>query len=147
MRKLICSVLKTLGVGHIYNANNGEKGFDLFQQQIPDIVITDWHMEPMSGIDLVKEIRSNPYSRNRMTPVILLTGYNAMTRVYTARDIGVTEYLAKPFTAEDLAKRIAHIITKPRDFIDNRPEFFGPDRRRRKSADYGGPYRRKADAV
>jgi hypothetical protein len=58
--------------------------------------------------------------------------------------LGVTEYLSKPFTAEDLSKRIAHVINRPRDYIDNLPHFFGPDRRRI-GKDYSGPLRRKTD--
>ena len=145
MRKLIGSVLDTLGVGTVYFASNGEQGFHTFQENNPDIVLCDWHMEPMSGIEFVMEVRRNPLSRNRMVPIILITGYNAVPRVRQARDSGVTEYLVKPFSAADLSKRIAHVINKPRDFIDNLPEFFGPDRRRTQASSYRGPYRRKSD--
>jgi DNA-binding NtrC family response regulator len=74
----------------------------------------------------------------------MVTGYSAMPRVAEARDTGATEFLVKPFSANDLAKRIAHVINKPRDFIDSN-EYFGPDRRRRKADDYIGPLRREED--
>ena len=79
-----------------------------------------------------------------MAPVILVTGYSALSRVAEARDAGVTEFLVKPFSANDLAKRIAYVINKPRDFIDC-TGYFGPDRRRRKNPDYKGPFRREED--
>ncbi len=63
-----------------------------------------------------------------------------------ARDAGVTEFLVKPFTAHDLARRIAHVINKPRDFIETQ-DFFGPDRRRRQADEsgYTGVKRRDED--
>jgi two-component system chemotaxis response regulator CheY len=144
MRKLITSVLETLGVGRVYSCDNGEAGFDLFRRENPDIVIADWHMLPMSGIELTEQIRKNAMSPNRMAPIILVTGYSALNRVSQARDAGVTEFLVKPFSANDLAKRIAYVINKPRDYIDCKT-YFGPDRRRRHTPDYNGPFRRKED--
>lgn len=144
MQKLVVSVLESLGVGQVHAADSGEKGFDLFKRVNPDIVISDWHMKPMDGIALTQEIRKNQMSPNRMVPIILVTGYSALSRVSEARDAGVTEFLVKPFSANDLAKRIAYVINKPRDFIDC-ATYFGPDRRRRAQPDYRGPYRRLTD--
>jgi DNA-binding response OmpR family regulator len=101
-------------------------------------------MEPMNGIELAHEIRTNALSSNRMVPIVLITGYSALSRVAQARDAGVTEFLVKPFSANDLAKRIAYVINKPRDFIDSH-DYFGPDRRRRQHPDYKGPFRREDD--
>ena len=144
MCKLLASVLDALDVGTIYKAPDGKKGFEIFCRESPDIVIADWHMEPMSGLELTREIRKNPISPNRYVPVIVITGYSNIKRVAEARDIGATEFLVKPFSATDLAKRIAYIINKPRDFVDS-PDYFGPDRRRRSDPDYKGPLRRTAD--
>ncbi|MCB9990266.1 MAG: response regulator [Rhodospirillales bacterium] len=144
MRKLIASVLETMDVGLIYTAENGQEGYEQVKKFNPDIVIADWHMEPVNGIELTREIRTNTLSPNRMVPVILVTGYSAMNRVAEARDAGVTEFLVKPFSANDLAKRIAYVITKPRDFIDC-ADYFGPDRRRRNNPDYKGPFKREED--
>lgn len=144
MRKLIASVLETMDVGMIYTAENGEQGYAQVRKVNPDIIIADWHMAPMDGIELTREIRHNTLSPNRMVPVILVTGYSAMNRVAEARDAGVTEFLVKPFSANDLAKRIAYVINKPRDFIDC-ATYFGPDRRRRIAPDFKGPFRREED--
>lgn len=144
MLKLIVSVLESLGVGQVYSADNGERGFETFKRINPDIVISDWHMKPSTGIDLALEIRKNPLSPNRTAPIILVTGYSAMSRVSEARDAGVTEFLIKPFSANDLAKRIAYVINKPRDFIDL-STYFGPDRRRRATPGFSGPFRRQSD--
>ena len=103
-------------------------------------------MSPMDGIELTRMIRRHQLSPNRMVPIILITGYSAWPRVEEARDAGVTEFLVKPFTAHDLARRVAHVINKPRDFIETQ-DFFGPDRRRRNPTDsgYNGPQRREED--
>ena len=144
MRKLVCSVLDTLGVGTIHAASEGEEGYNMFCAENPDIVITDWHMVPVSGIDLVKKIRNADSSPNKTVPIIMMTGYSALLRVAEARDCGTTEFLVKPFSAADLTRRIAYVINKPRDFIDS-DEYFGPDRRRRKIEGYKGPFRRFDD--
>ena len=144
MRKLLASVLEQMGVGEIYTSDNGEDGFEKYKKHAPDIVITDWYMEPVNGIDLTKEIRTNMLSPNRMVPIILTTGYSAYERVTEARDSGVTEFLVKPFSAGDLGKRLAYVINKPRDFVDT-GNYFGPDRRRFIDKTYTGPYRRDND--
>lgn len=144
MRKLVGSVLETLGVGSLYYADSGETGFEEFCLKNPDIVISDWHMSPVSGIELITKIRKDPASPNKMVPVIIMTGYSAMPRVAEARDTGVTEFLVKPFSANDLARRIAYVINKPRDYVDA-TQYFGPDRRRRSDENYSGPHRRGED--
>jgi two-component system chemotaxis response regulator CheY len=145
MQKLIVSVLDSLDIKNVHAAHDGARGFEQFKKICPDIVIADWHMEPISGIQLTDQIRRNPESPNKMAPVILVTGYSAMSRVAEARDHGVTEFLVKPFSANDLAKRIAYVINKPRDFIDY-DQYFGPDRRRRAMPTFNGPYRRSEDS-
>lgn len=144
MRKLFVSVLENLGIKNIQVASDGEAAFDLFSKENHDIVLTDWMMEPMDGLGLTKELRTNSLSPNRMVPIILITGYSAWSRVEEARDLGVTEFLIKPFAANDIARRLAHVITQPRDFIEI-SSFFGPDRRRRNDPSYSGAKRREQD--
>jgi CheY-like chemotaxis protein len=141
---MIASVLDALGVKTVFYADDGQKGFESFLQNRPDIVLTDWLMEPVDGIELTRTIRNDPHSPNQMVPIIMITGYCVPSRVIKARDSGVTEFLVKPFTANDLAKRLSHVINHPRDFIEH-PEYFGPDRRRRNKPDYKGPFRRESD--
>ncbi len=144
IKNLIVHILTTLGTCQIHVAEDGEKGFDIFCRVNPDIVITDWHMPNKDGIDLLQNIRKSPSSPNPMAPVIMITGYNANNRIATCRDEGVTEYMVKPFTAQDLIMRISHVIKRPRDFIDN-SDYFGPDRRRNRKKEYTGSMRRKTD--
>lgn len=144
MISLTRSILNVLGFKNVYGATNGEDAFKIFCEHSPDLVITDWVMEPMDGIELVEKIRKDPLSPNKYTSVIMMTGYSLKDKVEMARDTGVTEFLAKPFTARDMYKRIAQIIENPRQFVDT-PEFFGPDRRRRKQDGFGGNMKRHDD--
>ncbi len=144
MRHLIVTILETLGVGQIYTAVDGQEAFELFCTEKPDIVITDWHMAGKDGLDLTREIRKSERSPNKVVPIIMLSGYNARSRIIASRDIGATEYLVKPFTADHLIKRILHVIENPRDFIMNQ-NYFGPDRRRKDAVNYNGPFRRAYD--
>ena len=144
MRKLLVSVLNSLGIRNIFVASDGQGAFESFQQENQDIIITDWAMEPEDGLALTNNLRNNKLSPNRMVPVILVTGYSAWARVEEARDIGVTEFLVKPFSANDIARRITHVINNPRNFIET-ADFFGPDRRRRTDSNFQGPFKREMD--
>lgn len=146
MRSLIVSVLDAFGIGKIIEAKNGEQGYELFQTHNPDIIVTDWMMEPVDGLEFVRMVRQNQNSVNRLVPIIIMTGFSAMQRVVAARDLGATEFLTKPFTGRDLAKRINLIINRPRDFVETR-DFFGPNRRRKRGDDYQGPLRRMGEGT
>nr|MBC8238861.1 response regulator [Alphaproteobacteria bacterium] len=77
----------------------------------------------------------------------MMTAYSEHPKVIEARDIGVNEYLVKPFSAAQLLKRIQTIVEHPRPFVRTE-NFFGPDRRRRSKSNYSGQERRvtKEDA-
>lgn len=144
MRELMSGLLKTMGFGKVSLARDGEHGFREFQRYNHDMIITDWHMLPESGLDLTKKIRMSTSSPNRAVPIIMMTGFSARERLGLSRDSGVNEFLVKPFSAGDLSKRINHIVRKPRDFIIAE-NFVGPDRRRLKKDEFDGEQKRSAD--
>ena len=144
MRQLLVDITKTLSVGTVYSATDGVEGYRQYVSKLPDIIITDWHMPKMDGLQLTEKVRKDPDSPHRNIPIIMISGLNAPARVTEARDRGVTEYLAKPFKVEDLAKRLCHIVSHPRDFILT-SEYIGPDRRRRESDDFKGKIQRKKE--
>lgn len=143
MLTLIKSLLNIFGFKKIFSARNGEAGYKLYLKEEPDLIITDWHMEPMDGLEMINKIRTDKNSPNPYVPIIVMTGYSSRKRVETARDNGMTEFLMKPYTAKDLYNKIVQLIEKPRQFIKCE-KFFGPDRRRR-LGDYEGPIRRAND--
>ena len=142
MMDVLVTILTRFGFGKILTAQDGEQGFSIFQRYKPDLIITDWHMDPVDGIEMTKWIRRNKYSVKRMIPIIMMAGFTEKSRIANARDLGITEILVKPFKAEELARRIMHVIDVPRDFIEAQ-QFFGPDRRRRKiEGEFDGSNRR-----
>lgn len=142
MLKIMAAVLQALEVGRVDTAENGERGFELFCEYNYDVVITDWQMEPMDGIELTKKIRMDSKSPNRKVPIILASGHIGLEWVNRARDSGVSELLIKPFSANDLAKRISYVVNKPRKFVEC-SAFFGPERRRKDDPAYHGGERRE----
>lgn len=147
MLSLTTSILKLFGFTEIYQAQNGEDGFKKFCQHNTDIILTDWLMEPCDGLEMTRLVRNESSSPNRFVPIVMMTGYSHRMRVESARDIGVTEFLVKPFRARDLYARIEQLVEKPRRFVDT-GEFFGPDRRRRKKdGNAQVPQRRESDFV
>ena len=144
MLTLCKSILNIFGFKNVYLAHNGQEALDLTIRNDPDLIITDWMMKPMDGLEFTREVRKNPLCPNPYVPIIMMTGFSSKLRVESARDYGITEFLVKPFTSRDLYNRIVQIIEKPRQFVDA-DNFFGPDRRRRHMKDYEGPQRRDDD--
>lgn len=127
---IIREILENLSFKSIFFAKDGEDALRTMRVEKIDILITDWRMSPMDGINLVKYVRTSEDSPNRFMPIIMLTANVEREHVETARDSGVTEFVIKPFSAKTLCDRIALLIEHPRGFIMSR-RFVGPDRRRR----------------
>ena len=138
---VIANIFRTLKVKDCLTARNGEEAVELFKEHKPDVVLTDWNMKDMSGLELTRIIRDIDKEINGVTPVILTSGYADMEKVKEAINVGVNEFLLKPFSVNDLASRVAYVVENPRDCIDIEG-YFGPDRRRRDSSEYDGPERR-----
>jgi two-component system chemotaxis response regulator CheY len=144
MALMVKSILLTFGIGNVYIARNGQEGFDAFCKYNTDIVIADWMMKPVNGIEFTRIVRNEARSPNPFVPIILMTGFSEKKRVTEARDAGVTEFLVKPFVAKDLYKRIAQVIERPRQFV-RCTDYFGPDRRRKTDDMFSGPWQRVDD--
>ncbi len=144
MTQITCALLKGFGVKKMSVATNTDSAFERFCDERHDLILIDWLLKPMDGIKLTQKIRKDKASPNPFVPIILMTGFSEKQRVIDARDTGVTEFLVKPFTANDLYKRIDHVIMKPRQFV-KAPDFFGPDRRRKFIDEDNTPKRREDD--
>jgi CheY-like chemotaxis protein len=140
MRQLVRRVLRGLGVSTIREALDGSEALTKMRDEVPDVLVTDWVMDPMDGIELTRYIRKSPESPNPYMPIIMMTGFAERTRVFTARDVGVNEFLVKPVSAQTLFSRISAVIERPRQFV-RIGDFFGPDRRRKKD-EFSGDDRR-----
>ncbi|MEQ9488966.1 MAG: response regulator [Alphaproteobacteria bacterium] len=142
MRSLVCRVLASFGVQDVVEVSDGNAALMELQTWMPDIVITDFAMAPIDGIELTRHIRNPDECSNPYLPIIMMTGYTEMHRVIEARDAGVTEIIAKPVSAMALYGRLVSVIDRPRPFV-RAAGFFGPDRRRRQ-IDFKGPERRNS---
>lgn len=140
MRKLVITILQAFGVHQIFEAPSGESAWTSLRENNPDIVILDWVMEGMSGIDLVRMVRANPQSPNPFVPTIMLSGHTSLDHVQQARDAGINEFIAKPVSVKTMMSRLSAVIENPRPFVRTNG-YFGPCRRRRQD-EHQGPERR-----
>jgi CheY-like chemotaxis protein len=141
MRKLVATILRAFGVNEIFEAPDGERALELMREGNPDVVVLDWMMEGMSGLDFTKQVRTSAQSPNPFVPIIMLSGHTHIDYVRQARDAGVNEFLAKPVSVTAILTRLISVIEHPRPYVRTRA-YFGPCRRRRSNGEYAGPERR-----
>ena len=141
MRRLVMTILQAFGTSQIFEAAESQTAWRLLRDVGPDVMILDWMMEGMSGLDLAKMIRTSTTSPNPFVPIIMLTGYSSLDHVRQARDAGINEFLAKPVSVNSILARLTAVIEHPRSFVRTKT-YFGPCRRRRGAAEYQGPERR-----
>jgi len=144
MRTLLRTLLMGIGLREVAEAQDGRQALEMVALHGPDFVLTDLSMKPVDGIAFTYELRNAHDSPNPYLPVIMVSGHTEKERVLAARDAGVTEFLAKPITAQNLFRRIAEIVDRPRPFV-RCVGYFGPDRRRHNDAFFNGPWRREED--
>src|ERR1700677_397942 len=100
MRKLVATILQAFGVTQIFEANDGDHAWAVVKESNPDVIVLDWVMEGMSGLELVQIIRTNAASPNPFVPVVMLTGHTSVEYVRLARDAGVNEFIGKPVSVK-----------------------------------------------
>ena len=145
MHEILRAILNAMRIKHIRYCDDPADAFAEMRAGAPDIIITDWKMDPLDGLDFTRRVRTAQDSPNPYVPIIMLTGYTERHRICEARDAGVNEFLKKPIAITGLRARIINIIENPRVFIETK-SYFGPDRRRRRNdKNYNGPRRRADD--
>lgn len=108
MLRIIKNLLKQLGFSNIDEAADGSEAFKTFQNKEYGLVISDWNMEPMSGLDLLKQVRGG--AKNKDVPFIMVTAESKTENVIAAKEAGVSNYIVKPFNAETLKMKISSVI-------------------------------------
>ncbi len=142
MHTIIRRVLSALNAEQVREASDGEDALQVMQTFVPDIIILDWEMTPMDGLEFTRKVRLSKDSPNDFAPIIMVSGHSERGRIVAARDAGVNEFVVKPISAKALFDRIQAVIERPRPFVRLK-NYFGPDRRR-KTVDHGGAERRVA---
>lgn len=142
MRMLVSEILKEIGVGRVSTATSGQMAMNYLEPAARnsldevlhfDLVISDWVMEPVSGLELLNWIRKHKSDDIRYLPFIMLSGYGDQAHIIKARDAGITEFMAKPVSVKTIVRYVLNVIDKPRPFIVSE-NYIGPDRRRRNQA-------------
>jgi len=108
MLRVIGNLLRQLEFSHIDEALDGSEALAKLRQGKYDLVISDWNMEPMNGLDLLKEVRADPKLAG--TPFIMVTAESKSENVIAAKQAGVSNYIVKPFNAETLGKKLATVF-------------------------------------
>jgi two-component system chemotaxis response regulator CheY len=147
MATIVRTILHSFGIRKVHEAHDVGDAFAKVRDHAVDIVILDYNLGFMDGIDFAKMMRTASDSPNHYLPIIMLTAYTEHYRVETARDAGVNEFCAKPVTATQIYRRICEIIERPRPYVRT-ASYFGPDRRRHDMDErYRGPERRVAQVA
>ena len=142
MINIVKTILRGFGATQIFEARDATEAFHRLRHDSIDIVIVDYQMEVLDGVEFVKLVRNSSDSANRYVPIIMLTAHSERSRVLSARDAGANEFCCKPVTALELNRKVVAIVDYPRPFIKTN-SYFGPDRRRRQDPKYAGPERRE----
>ncbi len=109
MVRIIRNLLKQLGFADVDEANDGNAALGMMREKDYGLVISDWNMEPMTGFELLREIRAdNHLSR---TPFIMVTAESKTDNVVTAKKAGVNNYIVKPFNAATLKSKIDAVFS------------------------------------
>lgn len=142
MKLLFSNIFERLGFRACFATESPVEALDIYHVNSPDIVITDYHMKDMNGVELVKRLRAHDRKMRRLTPIILTSGLASDALSKAALNAGVTEFLLKPFALNDLVKMLHYVLRKPRARVSI-ADYYGPERRRLSHVKYKGPERRK----
>ncbi|MCS7212934.1 MAG: response regulator [Candidatus Calescibacterium sp.] len=110
MRKIIKNILRQIGLEDMDEAIDGRDAVKKMKEKNFDIVLLDWNMPGMTGLDVLKIIKSDQNLKN--IPVIMVTAESSKEKIIEAVNFGVTDYIVKPFTAEVLKKKIEEVSKK-----------------------------------
>jgi two-component system chemotaxis response regulator CheY len=108
MVRIVRNLLHQLGFEDVDEANDGASALAKLRARRFGLVISDWAMEPMDGLELLRQVRADP--QLKMLRFIMITAENRTERVAKAEQAGANGYIVKPFTAETLSDRITRVM-------------------------------------
>ncbi len=109
MVRIIKNLLKQIGFSNVDEAADGKEAFDKIQSKEYGLIISDWNMEPMTGLELLKEVRGAQAAFSNV-PFIMVTAESKTENVIIAKQAGVNNYIVKPFNAETLKSKIDSVL-------------------------------------
>ncbi len=108
MIRILRNLLRQLGFQDIDDAADGTAALAKMRQKQYGLVISDWNMEPMTGYELLREVRASPEFSN--TPFIMITAESKTENVIAAKKAGVNNYIVKPFNAATLKTKMEAVF-------------------------------------
>ena len=108
MLRIIHGLLQQLGFSNVDEAMDGKTAYDMICNRQYGLVISDWNMQPVTGLDLLKTVRANPTTAK--LPFIMVTAEARTENVVVARQAGVNNYIIKPFTQQVLKQKLAAVL-------------------------------------
>ncbi len=108
MLRIIRNLLKQIGFDNVDEAADGAEALQKLRGDNYGLVISDWNMEPMTGLQLLKEVRSD--NKLKATPFIMVTAESKTENVIAAKEAGVNNYIVKPFNAETLKTKLSSVL-------------------------------------
>jgi DNA-binding response OmpR family regulator len=116
IRELLSTLLRRKG-HHVLTASHGQKGIDVFRRERPHVTILDFEMPDIDGLEVLRQIRAiDPHA-----PVIMLTGAGTEAREKQARELGVTDFLAKGFSLHEVGAALNQVLNQPVQGIGGSP--------------------------
>lgn len=108
MRRIVRGLLEQIGYQDVDEAEDGASALEKLRNATYNLIISDWNMEPMTGYELLKEVRAD--AKLKDTPFILVTAEGKTENVVAAKKAGVDSYIVKPFTAQTLQAKISSVL-------------------------------------
>ena len=108
MRRIVKGLLRELGIKNIREAENGSTALDELRKKKADLVVSDWNMPVMNGLDLLRAIRQD--NDLKSTPVLMVTAEAKKENIIEALQAGVSNYIVKPFNAKTLEEKLNKIF-------------------------------------
>ncbi len=108
MLRIIRNLLRQIGFNNVDEASDGATALQKLRRDNFGLVISDWNMEPMTGLQLLKEVRAD--EKLRGTPFIMVTAESKTENVIAAKKAGVNNYLVKPFNAATLKTKMTAVL-------------------------------------
>lgn len=116
-RRMIATVLRTLGVGNVRDAGDARTALAEVRQKPPGIVISDWEMAPMSGAEFLRHLRHESSGVAGKVPVIVLSAHSSLAVIRGALEAGANQFLAKPVVPGKLLERIEFVLKDRRQLV------------------------------
>lgn len=110
MLRIVKGLLNQIGFKNIIEASNGKEAYEklIASQASIKLIISDWNMEPVSGIELLKRVRAN--DNYKTVPFIMVTAESKLENVMAAKDAGASNYIVKPFNAITLKQKLSAVL-------------------------------------